>query len=392
MYSDQGPSTSPEELPTIDKGICPDCRFPRTNFAWCQYCESQYFEENSSWDSGSIQLNRLIKETQLGARQCGDYLLFIEFLDFSLIQEEARGGFSTVYSAIWLEGPRELWDEGSQEWLRNGPMKVALKRLDNSQKLTDYFIQQVKLHYKALQSHSVADTIGFTRDPTGAYMVVMRYYQNGDLHKYLEAIKGDLNWKEKIDMLWGIAGGLDDVHKRNLVHKDLHGGNLLVEDESISTDARIADLGLCGPVDKIADDHIYGVLPYIAPEGMPAVYETLMKRCWNADLEVRPSAAELNEILGQWICDLCDNPSPNEISSQFTKAEDDLTDAWSADAYPLNQYQRAYYYSRILPFSPSDVSKNWNYAKLNETGISKDMVVMDGMSHINDKHASQRGE
>jgi len=88
-------------------------------------------------------LNLLIKETQLGARQCGDYLLYIEFLDFSLIQEEARGGFSTVYSAIWLEGPRELWDEGSQEWLRNGPMKVALKRLDNSQKLSDYFIQQV---------------------------------------------------------------------------------------------------------------------------------------------------------------------------------------------------------------------------------------------------------
>jgi len=272
---------------------------------------------------------------------------------------------------------------------------------------------QVKLHYKALQSHSVADTIGFTRDPTGAYMIVMRYYQNGDLHKYLETIKGDLNWKEKIDMLWGIAGGLDDVHKRNLVHKDLHGGNLLVEDESVSTDARIADLGLCGPVEKTTNDHIYGVLPYIAPEvlqgapctqeadiyafgiimwelasgyrpfadrahdlnlaieickglrpyhidGMPVVYETLMKRCWSADPELRPSAAELNEILGQWICDLCDNPLPNEISNQFMKAEDNLTDAWSVDAYPQNVFQNAYYYSRILPFSPSDVNKSWN--------------------------------
>jgi len=51
-----------------------------------------------------------------------------------------------------------------------------------------------------------------------------------------------------------------------LIHGNLHGGNLLVENEPDSIDACIADVGLYGPVDKKNSNETYGVLPYIDPE------------------------------------------------------------------------------------------------------------------------------
>ncbi|CAB4414931.1 unnamed protein product [Rhizophagus irregularis] len=70
------------------------------------------------------------------------------------------GGFSSVYSALWMEGPRWIWDDGAQEWTRAGPMNVALKRLDNSQNISSSYINQIKAYHKCLQSASLAGTFG----------------------------------------------------------------------------------------------------------------------------------------------------------------------------------------------------------------------------------------
>ncbi|PKY22195.1 kinase-like protein, partial [Rhizophagus irregularis] len=110
---------------------------------------------------------------------------------------------------------------------------------------------------------------GITKDPTSSYMIVMKYYENGNLYQYLDHCNGILSWRDMIDMLWGIAGGLERIHSEGKIHGNLHGGNLLIEDEKVSTDARIADVGLHGPCDNdIRNGSIqkYGVLPYVAPE------------------------------------------------------------------------------------------------------------------------------
>src|SRR5688500_6751626 len=75
-----------------------------------------------------------------------------------------------------------------------------------------------------------------------------------------------LCWRDIVEMLWGISGGIEHIHENELFHGNLHGGNLLVENERDSVDARIADVGLHGPVDKKNSNEVYGVLPYVAPE------------------------------------------------------------------------------------------------------------------------------
>ena len=74
----------------------------------------------------------------------------------------------------------------------------------------------------------------------------MKYYENGNLYQYLDRFNGILSWTNTIDTLRGIAKGLERIHADGKVHKNLHGGNLLV-DEKFYIGTRICDVGLYGP-------------------------------------------------------------------------------------------------------------------------------------------------
>jgi len=93
-------------------------------------------------------------------------------------------------------------------------------------------------------------------------MVVMEYMELGSLRSNL--MVKQYNPIDKYYNLFWIAKSLLALHKCDLVHGDLHSGNLLL---SNNLSACISDLGLSKPADKPAkSDEIYGVLPYMAPE------------------------------------------------------------------------------------------------------------------------------
>src|SRR5688572_28479463 len=85
---------------------------------------------------------------------------------------------------------------------------------------------------------------GITQDPNNLnYIIVMEYAYNGSLRKYLPSII-KFNWYTKLNLLRVIIFGLEELHKSNLVHHDLHDGNILIFMKSL----RISDLGLCKPI------------------------------------------------------------------------------------------------------------------------------------------------
>jgi hypothetical protein len=128
-------------------GNCPECQKERTSAAWCKNCDIAILKENfPNWTSGNSKIDELIRHTQLNANESMDYLEWIEFEQFDLIENiKKRGAFSSIYSAIWTEGPRWNLDEEVEVWTRSGPMKVILKRLDNSQNMSKEFIDQVSI-------------------------------------------------------------------------------------------------------------------------------------------------------------------------------------------------------------------------------------------------------
>ena len=57
--------------------------------------------------------------------------------------------------------------------------------------------------------------------------MVLDYAENGSLRNYLDKEYDKLSWKTKFSSLWFIAVGLNKIHKKELIHRDLHIGNIL---------------------------------------------------------------------------------------------------------------------------------------------------------------------
>ncbi|CAB5300931.1 unnamed protein product [Rhizophagus irregularis] len=287
---------------------CPECGKPRISFGWCKDCETNSMKENFPyWTSENKEIDELIHHTQLNASQTCDYLEWIPFDKFEMVKYIGSGGFGSTYSALWMEGPRWIWDDGAQEWTRAGPMNVALKLLDNSQNISSSYIGQIKAYHKCLQSASLAETFGITKAPTSNYMIVMKYYENGNLYQCLDRSSGILFWRDMIDMLWGIAGA-----------KDICDGKRL----------------------EIPDD-------------TPKFYADLMQQCWDNEPENRPTAFYLNEKLGEWIILICDDPNPSEISNDISIVDEKrhkIISQLSKNYIQPEIHPEAYYISRLLYF------------------------------------------
>ncbi|RGB39626.1 kinase-like domain-containing protein [Rhizophagus diaphanus] len=109
----------------------------------------------------------------------------------------------------------------------------------------------------------IARCYGLTQDISdGNYMLVI-IKMDMDLRKYLQQNYNQLTWKGKIIIIYEIIDAIYLIHNENVIHRDLHSGNILFSQFNDSW--YISDLGFCGPADK-SSKSIYGNLPYIAPE------------------------------------------------------------------------------------------------------------------------------
>ena len=95
-------------------------------------------------------------------------------------------------------------------------------------------------------------------------MIIMPYYGSGDLIHYITKDFYNISWEKKLDRLKRIIIGLMDLHRAEIVHRDFHSGNILLDDE----DTFVSDLGLSksATTESIDDSENYGIIPYIAPE------------------------------------------------------------------------------------------------------------------------------
>ncbi|POG74000.1 kinase-like domain-containing protein [Rhizophagus irregularis DAOM 181602=DAOM 197198] len=286
------------------------------------------------------------------------FMNYIPYSQFTNVKELAEGGFSIVYQATWLDGPKY-----------SGEIAI-LKIFKNSQDISKYFLNELKSNYHCYDIDLIK-TYGFTKDPQlDIYILVMDYAPEGDLHKYLQKNFREIKWKDKLNFLEIIINGLYNIHEENFIHRDFHSGNVLVNS---SKDCKVGDLGLSRPAnDNSSDNEIYGVIPYIAPEifkgsafskesdiyslGMimwelttgckpfanfehdhsliykiidgvrPEItkdtsecYADLMKSCWDPDPKKRPSINEIDDISDKWL--QSKSKSDQSFKNQFDQAE-----------------------------------------------------------------------
>ena len=98
-------------------------------------------------------------------------------------------------------------------------------------------------------------------------MIIMSYYESGDLIHYISNDFYNISWRSKLDRLKNIINGLYNIHFVNIIHRDFHSGNIFFGNMTYNV-AVIGDLGISKSATESTDDNNenYGIIPYMAPE------------------------------------------------------------------------------------------------------------------------------
>ena len=120
-------------------GEWPTCNRYNTDYSWCRSCDPKLLTEG--WTSGNETLDELIKSTQLKATDYDNhwYLQWIPYNDLTNIEKIGEGGFATISKATWLNGYKSI--NYKKKTIKDMP--VVLKKLHNSQNISDEFLNEV---------------------------------------------------------------------------------------------------------------------------------------------------------------------------------------------------------------------------------------------------------
>ncbi|POG76693.1 kinase-like domain-containing protein, partial [Rhizophagus irregularis DAOM 181602=DAOM 197198] len=99
-------------------------------------------------------------------------------------------------------------------------------------------------------------------------IIVLQYAEGGNFNDWINKCYKHFDWNNKLRTLYNIIIGLNEIHQKQMVHRDFHTGNILFEYGYVNryNDTYISDMGLCGEIGSVDKSKIYGVMPYVAPE------------------------------------------------------------------------------------------------------------------------------
>ncbi|RIB10290.1 kinase-like domain-containing protein [Gigaspora rosea] len=198
---------------------------------------------------------------------------YSKYSDFKTI---GKGGSSTVYSAIY-----------------EGKDKHALKSIRNNiilgKKEVEKFIKEVmmlllfskyldhaiiicmhlaKLLYD-IDNPYIVKFYGISRDPsTHNVMLILQLANGGNLRSYLEGkvLNGlyKIAWTELLRLANQIVNGLAHLHRKGIIHRDLHSKNILINDNMVL----IGDFGLSKQLNDLTSSSscMGGMAAYTDPQ------------------------------------------------------------------------------------------------------------------------------
>ncbi|PKY46846.1 kinase-like protein [Rhizophagus irregularis] len=374
---------------------------------------------------------------------------FISYDRFKNIEFIKAGGFSKIYKATWIDGPHS-WNEEKEDFEYEDPnIIVALKQLNNSENISFKELKELLMIYIADINNNFFNSslylneyYGITQNPnTKDFIIIMKYYKF-DLRNYITKSKDfyNIEWNKKLKILRNIAEGLKHLHNQGIIHRDLHSGNILCENDD---DVVISDLGISKSAMGSTKDNesVYGIIPYMAPEilqrkeytifsdiysfgmimwelmtgrlpfedqtidvglmskicrdgllppittNVPKDYIELMQECWNSDPIKRPEAANISKKLCNILNEEVSNPTEIIKSTDIApidnlKSKQSSNEPFTISSKELDSKASELYNGRGLVGS-------WTFARMLLTAFGIDLGkgscwVMDICAHASD--------
>ncbi|CAB4396023.1 unnamed protein product [Rhizophagus irregularis] len=186
-----------------------------------------------------------------------NHIKFYEYKYFSDIQKIGTGHFGIVYRAKWKDLDQYF----------------ALKSFFSFDSATiKELVHELELQREVAFHDNVINFYGITtRDQEilssemTNYLLVMEYADGGSLQNYLKENFKSLTWEDKYKLAYQLACAVSCLHSEEIVHLDLHSGNVLIHENKI----KLADFGLSRRIETLSkrrQSELFGVIPYIDPK------------------------------------------------------------------------------------------------------------------------------
>jgi hypothetical protein len=130
--------------------ICENCAQKCLATLYCEFCVRNYLKANfSRWTSGNSDIDNLIQKCQMETLMPSIIVEWIPYNNLQNIKYLTEGGFSEIYTAVWIEGRYDEWDSKKQQ-LKRLEQHVILKSLESVESANQSWFDEVCLYFKVI--------------------------------------------------------------------------------------------------------------------------------------------------------------------------------------------------------------------------------------------------
>jgi TolB-like protein/predicted Ser/Thr protein kinase len=169
---------------------------------------------------------------------------------YRILEELGRGGMGVVYKAEDTKLKRTV------------ALKFLPPELTHIPDIKERFIREAQAA-AALDHPNICTVYEFDEDEEKSF-ISMAYIQGQNLKKKIES--GPLEFEEALRIATQVAEGLQEAHKKGVVHRDIKSANIMMDERNLT---KIMDFGLArktGGTLITKDGTTMGTIAYMSPE------------------------------------------------------------------------------------------------------------------------------
>ena len=221
---------------------CPKCQFENPDDAfYCGKCAAPLAGRREHAVSKTMTIQHPSKLITNGTILAGKY---------RIIEPIGKGGMGVVYKAEDIKLERTV------------ALKFLSAELTEDPEARERFVREAKA--AAALSHPHICTLYEIGEDENQYFIAMEWIEGQSLKDKIR--DGALEQAEALDITIQVAEGLEEAHKKGIVHRDIKPGNIMVTDKGT---AKVMDFGLAkvfGASIITKEAKTIGTVAYMSPE------------------------------------------------------------------------------------------------------------------------------